>query len=135
MAAVAEGFRSHDPALATLLECDRALVSIGRRIKVLKAIDWPVELEERFLAAWRRGQPELPAPPTQPQVLADEMAALEALMAADRSRPSDRKLAVQDGVELPRGRADAGRHRHARVHPLLDPAVRPSRLRGIAART
>ena len=57
---------SQDPALAALLACDRALVAVGRRIKVLKAIDWPVELEERFLAAWRRGAPELPSPPTQP---------------------------------------------------------------------
>jgi len=79
---------SHDPALAPLLECDRALVSIGRRIKVLKAIDWPVDLEERFLAAWRRGRPELPAPPTQALVLADETTALEALMRRiDRGHP------------------------------------------------
>ena len=79
---------SHDPALASLLECDRALVSIGRRIKVLKAIDWPMELEERFLAAWRRDQPELPAPPTQARVLAEEMIALEALMRRiDRGHP------------------------------------------------
>ena len=56
MAAVAQGVPiSSDPAIATLIEFDRALVPIGRRIKVLKAIDWPVELEERFLAAWRRG--------------------------------------------------------------------------------
>jgi uncharacterized protein (TIGR02421 family) len=79
---------SHDPALATLLEWDRALASIGRRIRVLKAIDWPVELEERFLAGWRSGRPELPAPPTQPQVLADEIGALEALMQRiDRGHP------------------------------------------------
>jgi len=79
---------SHDPALASLLECDRALVSIGRRITVLKAIDWPMELEERFLAAWRRDQPELPAPPTQARVLAEEMIALEALMRRiDRGHP------------------------------------------------
>ena len=30
---------SHDPAVATLIECDHALASIGRRIQVLKAID------------------------------------------------------------------------------------------------
>lgn len=89
MAAVLKaGPTSPDPALATLLECDRALVSIGRRIKVLKAIDWPLDLEERFLAAWRRGQAELPAPPMQPQVLADEMTALEALLRRiDRGHP------------------------------------------------
>ena len=94
------------PSSPTLIECDRALASIGRRIKVLKAIDWPLELEERFLSAWRSGQPELPAPDTQPQVLAAEMDALGALMRADRSWPSRRQLAVQDGVELsasPRG--------------------------------
>ena len=78
----------HDPALASLLECDRALVSIGRRIRVLKAIDWPVALEEKFLAAWRRGQPELPAAPTQPTVLTEEMSALHTLMQRlDRGHP------------------------------------------------
>jgi uncharacterized protein (TIGR02421 family) len=79
---------SGDPALAALFECDRALVSIGRRIKVLKAIDWPLELEERFLAAWRRGRPELPSPPTPALELADEMSALDALMREiDRGHP------------------------------------------------
>lgn len=77
-----------DPALETLLECDRALVSTGRRIKVLKAIDWPLDLEQRFLDAWRRGRPELPSPSAQPRVLADEMAALQALMRRiDRGHP------------------------------------------------
>ena len=79
---------SADPALAALLECDRALVPIGRSIRVLKAIDWPIELEERFLAGWRRGQPELPAPSTQPQNLIEQTAALQALMRRiDRGHP------------------------------------------------
>jgi len=64
---------SFDPIITSLIECDHALVSIGRRIKVLKAIDWPPELEERFLSSWRRGQAELPAPETPRQVLADEL--------------------------------------------------------------
>jgi uncharacterized protein (TIGR02421 family) len=79
---------ANDPGFRTLFECDHALVSIGRRIRVLKAIDWPVELEDRFLAAWGRGQPELPTPPTKPKVLADEMSALQALMPRmDRGHP------------------------------------------------
>ena len=79
---------SDDPALATLLECDRALLKIGRGIRVLKAIDWPVELEERFLAGWRRGQPSLPAPPNQPLVMSEAMSALQALMGRiDRGHP------------------------------------------------
>ena len=42
-----------DPALPQLLECDQKLVAIGRKIRVLKAIEWPVALEERFLETWR----------------------------------------------------------------------------------
>lgn len=77
-----------DLALAGLFECDRALLPIARRIKVLKAIDWPAELEERFLAGWRRGQPELPAPPNRAQAHTAETEALEALMARiDRRHP------------------------------------------------
>ena len=77
-----------DPALAALIECDRALVAIGRRIRVLKAIDWPLALEERFLDGWRRGQPELPAAPSQPKLLTDEITALKGLMRGiDRGHP------------------------------------------------
>lgn len=79
---------SQDPALTALYACDAALVKVGRRIKVLKAIEWPLELEERFLASWRRGSPELPSPPTQPCALADEIATLETLMRqVDRGHP------------------------------------------------
>lgn len=77
-----------DPTLIALLERDRELVAIGRKIKVLKAIDWPVELEERFLASWQRGQPELPDPPLRPQPMHEEIAALDDLMSRiDRGHP------------------------------------------------
>ncbi|HKN78195.1 MAG TPA: flavohemoglobin expression-modulating QEGLA motif protein [Lysobacter sp.] len=73
---------------ADLAECDRALMTIGPKIKVLKAIDWPAELEQRFLASWQRGAPELPVPPAPAQALGDEVAALEALMRRiDRGHP------------------------------------------------
>lgn len=79
---------SADAALTALFAHDRALASIGRRIKVLKAIDWPLALEERFLDSWRRGQPELPAAPTHPAALTDETAALKDLMRKiDRGHP------------------------------------------------
>lgn len=78
----------HDPNLAALLDYDRELASIGRRIRVLKAIDWPHELEDRFLEGWRHGQPRLPEPVAQPTVLGDEMMALKALMGKlDRGHP------------------------------------------------
>jgi hypothetical protein len=54
-AVIREAIEPADAALPALLECDRALVKIGKRIRVLKAIDWPVELEERFLMPpWAR---------------------------------------------------------------------------------
>jgi uncharacterized protein (TIGR02421 family) len=87
-AVIREIAESADAALPALLECDRALVRIGKRIRVLKAIDWPAELEERFLAAWRRGAPEMPEPPNAPVAHGGEMAALEALMRRiDRGHP------------------------------------------------
>jgi uncharacterized protein (TIGR02421 family) len=70
-----------DPTIARLLECDAQLVAIGKKIRVLKAIDWPHGLEETFLDGWRRGQPQLPRPEAQPVVLAAEIEALKGLMA------------------------------------------------------
>lgn len=88
MATTANGSTPLDPTLIALLERDRELVSIGRKIKVLKAIDWPVELEDRFLASWQRGQPELPDPPVQPPPMHEEIAALDDLMSRiDRGHP------------------------------------------------
>jgi uncharacterized protein (TIGR02421 family) len=89
MATVAQDARRPlDAALAALVERDRELASIGRRIKVLKAIDWPLALEERFLEGWRRGQPRLPEPGAQPKVHAAEMTALKDLMRKlDRGHP------------------------------------------------
>jgi len=78
----------HDPQVDDLLEWDAALVSVGRKIRVLKAINWPVELEDRFLDSWRRGAPELPRPASAPLVLTREIDALQALMRRiDRGHP------------------------------------------------
>src|SRR5688572_17053229 len=88
MAATLQPDPMSDPALAHLIECDRSLVSIGKHIRVLKAIDWPSEMEAQFLEGWRRGQPQLPQPEARPQVLTTEMEALQVLMARlDRSHP------------------------------------------------
>jgi uncharacterized protein (TIGR02421 family) len=77
-----------DPVLAALVESDRALAAIGKRIKVLKAIDWPAEMEEHFLAGWRAGRPQLPAPPTRARPPGEEAPALQALMRRlDRGHP------------------------------------------------
>jgi uncharacterized protein (TIGR02421 family) len=77
-----------DPALEHLFEVDARIAKLGGKIRVLDAIGWPATMEERFLAGWRAGKPELPQPPTQPQALDTEVAELEALMASiDRGHP------------------------------------------------
>lgn len=79
---------ANDAALAKLFEADAALCKIGKRIRVLDAIGWPARMETEFLAGWRAGKPALPTPPTQPQVLREEIQALESLMATiDRGHP------------------------------------------------
>jgi uncharacterized protein (TIGR02421 family) len=82
-----------DPALARLVEQDRRLVALGRKVCVLKAIGWASSLEERFLAQWRAGRPELPEPGTMPVYLDDTIAGLRELMREiDRRHPIGRWL-------------------------------------------
>lgn len=77
-----------DPAVARLLEQDRQLVALGRKVCVLKAIGWPSDMEERFLAQWRAGQPELPQPATMPVDLESTIEGLRTLMhEIDRRHP------------------------------------------------
>jgi len=72
----------------SLRTCDHALVKVAKKIRVLDAIAWPSEMEAVFLDGWSRGQPKLPQPPTRPQKLDDEIAALDGLMAGlDRGHP------------------------------------------------
>lgn len=83
----------HDPALERLLELDRQLVALGRKVCVLKAIGWPSELEDRFLAQWNAGRPELPRPQTPPVHLGEVIEGLRGIMAqVDRSHPIGRWL-------------------------------------------
>lgn len=43
---------------------DAELVAAAKGIKILSRLAWPRSVGERFLEAWRRGEPELPRPPT-----------------------------------------------------------------------
>ncbi|GAA5067053.1 flavohemoglobin expression-modulating QEGLA motif protein [Lysobacter panacisoli] len=83
----------NDPALERLFEQDRRLVALGRKVCVLKAIGWASGLEERFLAQWRAGKPELPQPGTQPLPLIDTIDGLRTLMCEiDQRHPIGRWL-------------------------------------------
>ncbi|MCB9763381.1 MAG: DUF1704 domain-containing protein [Alphaproteobacteria bacterium] len=56
-----------DKALARIKEQDQALAAVAKKVKVLTALSWPAEVEDRFLEGVERGQPALPevalAPP------------------------------------------------------------------------
>lgn len=43
-----------------ILELDDALVQASKKIKVLNALAWPVDAEEKFLNSWKKGQAQLP---------------------------------------------------------------------------
>ena len=88
MTVVTAALFAQDPAHAELLEIDRRIAKVGAKIRVLNAIAWPAALEDRFLAQWRAGRPELPRPDTAPVYFDDEVATLDALMArVDRGHP------------------------------------------------
>lgn len=67
-------------SLEQLQAWDQALVAFGKKITVLKSIEWPAEMEERFLASWRRGSPKLPSPPTEVKTFPECETGLLALM-------------------------------------------------------
>jgi uncharacterized protein (TIGR02421 family) len=89
MSTVASDIRPEDDkVLSKFLECDRELIAAARKIRVLKAIDWPVELESIFLQGFERGNPAMPQPPVRHPDLTGEMAALKTIMAKlDRGHP------------------------------------------------
>jgi len=77
-----------DKTLGPLLEADGALVAVGKKIRVLKAIDWPSTMEAAFMASWEKGNPQMPQPPVRHPDLSGEMDALRAIMAKlDRGHP------------------------------------------------
>lgn len=75
----AKAHLSSEP-LAQLQAWDSALVALGKKITVLKSIEWPAELEDRFLAGWRRGAPKLPTPPVEVKTFPECEYGLLALM-------------------------------------------------------
>jgi uncharacterized protein (TIGR02421 family) len=56
---------------------DEAVVKASRRIKVLNALAWPVGVEEKFLADWRKGQARLPVVTITPPNVKDNVVALD----------------------------------------------------------
>ncbi len=69
-------------------QLDAKLADIVKPIKILGALSWPRQAEERFLSGWRAGKAELPNVALKPHDFSREVEALQAIQAqCDRQHP------------------------------------------------
>jgi len=59
---------------------DAAIVAASKKIKVLNALVWPADAEEKFLRGWRTGNPELPSIQLEKPDVRKNISELEALV-------------------------------------------------------
>jgi uncharacterized protein (TIGR02421 family) len=72
------------------IEQDALLVETVQPIKILSALEWPVETEARFLKSWRAGKPELPVIQLERQDYSKQIEALDVIQSScDRGHPLD----------------------------------------------
>jgi len=84
---------------------DETICKASKKIKVLNALAWPAGAEEKFLAEWRKGNPQLPEVKITPPDVADNIKVLETVMLkCDQSDPIEHFLGETAGSY-----ADAGR--------------------------
>lgn len=75
------------------LALDRELVKVARPIKVLSRLGWPIEVGERFIERWQRGERWLPVVDYPRAELVAPRTALEAIMArCERNDPVENFL-------------------------------------------
>jgi uncharacterized protein (TIGR02421 family) len=84
---------------------DSQLVSASKKIKVLNALTWPADAEDKFLEGWRKGNPTLPEIKLAiPDVEASVAALSDIASQCDTGHPVEKFLA-----ETASSYADAGR--------------------------
>ncbi|MET0892570.1 MAG: flavohemoglobin expression-modulating QEGLA motif protein [Pseudoxanthomonas sp.] len=67
---------------------DSQIVAVGSRIRLLKALNWPVHVEQEFLSGWARRAARLPVVPAVRCELRSEKDTLGSIMqAVDRAHP------------------------------------------------
>lgn len=70
---------------------DSELIESSKKIKVLSALAWPADSENKFLEAWRKKNPVLPAIALHRPVLSRQIAALDSIASAcDLSEPVEK---------------------------------------------
>lgn len=73
---------------------DQSLVKASRKIKVLNALAWPTDAEEKFLESWRKGNPQLPTIAMQVPDVGDNVRYLDSVVQhCDQSHPVEKFLA------------------------------------------
>jgi uncharacterized protein (TIGR02421 family) len=73
---------------------DEAVVKASKKIKVLNTLAWPAEAEPKFLEGWHKGKPTLPEIKIQPPNVAENVAALDAIVhQCDQEDPVEKFLA------------------------------------------
>jgi len=88
---------------------DNAIVQASKKIKVLNALAWPADAEEKFLSSWKKGKPELPAVKFEVPSVQANIDSLDAIVNhCDEQHPVEKFLA-----QTARSYADAGRMLHA----------------------
>lgn len=76
------------PELKRLIELDKRLVEVGKKIKILTSLNWPEKLSIEFLADWKKGNPRLPKVNYPKVDYKAEETELRAIMkASDREHP------------------------------------------------
>ncbi|HTE31930.1 MAG TPA: flavohemoglobin expression-modulating QEGLA motif protein [Chryseolinea sp.] len=73
---------------------DTELVHAAKKIRVLKALEWPLEAEQKFLEGWRKGNPQLPQVKLKRQSLTESIASLASIRErCNQSDPVEKFLA------------------------------------------
>jgi uncharacterized protein (TIGR02421 family) len=73
---------------------DSALVRASGKIRVLKALEWPLAAEQVFLENWRKGNPQLPEVKLERQDLSANITVLDSIVAiCDQNDPVEKFLA------------------------------------------
>src|SRR5688572_15602784 len=73
---------------------DSELIQAAKKIRVLKALEWPLGSEEMFLQNWRKGNPQLPEVNLKPQDLSENISTLESIVErCDEADPVEKFLA------------------------------------------
>jgi hypothetical protein len=59
---------------------DADLVLASKYIRILRALEWPADSEEKFLQGWRKGNPQLPEVSLKPRNLDGSLTILDSII-------------------------------------------------------